>query len=334
MLLKKKKAVMKNKKGLFFIILEILFSLGLFSCGGRPSNVLSEDKMVNLMVDMELAEAYQNTQGTISSQDRVEMGRRVLAAHSVSEETLDTTLAWYGRNMDDYSRLFDKVDKEILKRKQKYTEIPGMKELHADNLWPYSEHLVISPLSGYEYFSFILPNTHVKKGEILELSFHLPNSTSLKGILGVEYTDQSGESVVSNNSSRNRQTFTLQTDTAREVANIYGTIYFKDRKDFPVYIDSIFLQTLPIDSLTYRSKKRSQKGYSVLPQNRPQEKINLSTDSVKLSVDSIKDNLEEEKRDTIIPQKTNERHLQLNTPMPRSKVPTKDEKAVMEPAKK
>ena len=86
--------------------------LGLFASCSRPSNVLSEKKMVDLLVDMELSEAYVNTQGGIStSEDRVNMGKRVLEIHKVSEETLDTTLAWYGRNlvnMPNYMRRLTK----------------------------------------------------------------------------------------------------------------------------------------------------------------------------------------------------------------------------------
>lgn len=252
-------------------IFAIILSLLIVSCSKRPSCVLPEDKMVSLLVDMELAEAYVNTQGYSSTQERLEIGEQVLEAHGVSPETLDTTLAWYGRNVDKYTALFDKVDKEISKRKDKYTRVPGVKEREADNLWPYAEHLIISPRSGFSQMSFSLPNPAVEKGSILEFKFHLPNNAQLKGTLGVEYMNGDGEATVMNNTSRNKVEITLQTDTAKEISRIYGSLFFKEKNAFPVYLDSIAINVNPLDSAEYRTKRRNQKRYGVLAQQ-PQPK--------------------------------------------------------------
>ena len=272
---------MKNKKALSIFI----FGVILTACGDRPSNVLPEDKMVSLMVDMELAEAYSSTQSSSSSDERVELGKRVLEAHKVSQETLDTTLAWYGRNMDEYSSLFEKVDKEIIKRRKKYTEVPGEKQKEVDNLWPYTTHLVLSPLSGQDVFSFNIPRPEIDKGDVLELTFHLPNPSEMKGTFGVEYINGEGEAIVSNTSSRNSVKMTLQTDSANEVSRIYGFLNFKNRQSFPLYIDSLSIRANEIDTLNYRSNRRSQKKYGAFPvviqhaeekstdQNKKEEKV-------------------------------------------------------------
>lgn len=231
------------------------------SCGNRPSNVLSEKKMVSLLADMEIAEAYVNTQGSSSNDERIEIGKRVLQAHGVSEETLDTTLAWYGRNMDDYASLFDKVDKEIIKRQKKYSEMEGTTLKIGDNLWPYGSHLVLSPLSGHDALSFSLSNPEMESGDLLVFSFFLPNNANVKSTLGVEYSDGHGEALYSNYSSKKKLNLELQTDTGRKVSRIFGIMHLKDIKDLPLYIDSISLETIPYDSLSYRSKRRSQKTF-------------------------------------------------------------------------
>ena len=247
--------MMKNKTALLFLI-----SCGFLSaCSHRPSNAISEAKMVDLMVDMELAEAYANTQMNSSSQQKIELGRRVLETHGVSEESLDTTLAWYGRNMDEYSKLFDKVDKELEKRKKHYTEIPGGTVKESDNLWLFGSHVILSHLSGSNSLSFSIPEPELEKGEILEFSFHLPNPTSMKGVLGVEYADGHGEAISMNFSSKPKVEISLQTDTAKSVARIFGYMSAKDTKVLPLYLDSLSLKTSPLDTLNYRSKKRAQK---------------------------------------------------------------------------
>lgn len=240
----------------------ILFLLG--ACGGRPSNVLSESKMVSLMADMEIAEAYANTQTGVSANEKLEYGKRILEAHGVSQETLDTTLAWYGRNMDDYAKLFEKVDKEIIKKQKRFSETPEVKIKEADNLWPYSTHLIMSPLSESDVLTFSLPKPSVKKGDVLEFSFYLPNPASFKGTFGVEYTDGYGEASISNFSSGRKMIMSLQTDTAREISRIYGFMQLKDSKMLPLFIDSIFIKTQPLDTLNYRSNKRTQKHFGAL----------------------------------------------------------------------
>lgn len=262
----------------------------IISCGGRPKDVLSEDKMVSLLVDMELTEAYVNTQMSANNSVRIEMGRKVLEAHGVTEAQLDTTLAWYGRNMDEYAELFEKVDKEIIKRQKKFTDVPGAHPKEADNMWPYPTHLILSPMSGYESFTFSLPESNLEKGGILNMSFYLPNSAAFKGMLGVEYSDGYGEASVSNFTSKHKIEMTLQTDTAKEVTKIYGSLLLKDTKALPLYIDSIALKLEPIDSMAYKSKKRSQKQYGIMRPQKEPEKVVVKDTLQNIEVETTTDN--------------------------------------------
>ena len=255
---------MKSKahRLIFGVLVCSLFSIFSMGCEKRPSEVLPEDKMVDLMVDMELAESYNSVRPVPSNKERLELGKSVLALHGVSEATIDTTLAWYGRNMDEYAALFEKIDKEINKRKEQYTDVPGKNNTRVENLWPYSEHLVISPLSGYEYFSFSIPKPEIRKGDNLEMSLYLPNSAALKGTFGVEYQDGGGEAVVTNFSSKHKLEMSLQTDSTNTVARLFGFIQLKDSNDLPLYIDSLFIKAMPFDSIDYRSKRRLQKTFA------------------------------------------------------------------------
>ena len=278
---------MKNKPLHWF--LSLLFVASFLSCGDRPSNVLSEDKMVSLMVDMEIAEAYNNTVSR-GNFDKNEMGKRILKAHGVSEESLDTTLAWYGRNLDEYAKLYEKVDKELLKKRKKYSQNKEDKTEVTENLWQFSEHLVMSPLSGSDSFTFSLPNPEVKNGEILELSFAIATPTGIKGMLGVEYSDGYGEGIVTNISSKNNINISLTTDTAKKISRIFGTISLKENKNLPIYIDSLRLITHPYDSVTYRSSRRSQKTFG--PQRKEAPKKIEQRDSLPTKNDSTAFNKE------------------------------------------
>ena len=268
----------KNKREIYLLLLTIGICSALFSCSDRPSNVLSEGKMVSLMADMEIMESYVNSQMGGSSKEKMEMGEKVLEYHGVSKESLDTTLAWYGRNMDEYSDLFEKVDKEILKRKNKYIDIPAEVLQISGNLWPYSPHLYLSSLSEDDSFVFSLSQPEIEKGDIVKFSFFLPNASNLKGNLGVEYEDGYGEAVPYMGTRRNLVEVELVTDTAKKVARIYGVMNFKDNPVFPIYIDSIAIRLEPYDSLSYVAKRRPLKAYGkIRPQKAPIIKDTIDT---------------------------------------------------------
>lgn len=262
---------MKNKINNSHLGIILLFLSGLCSCSDRPSNMLSEREMVNLLVDMQLTEAYVNFQMATSSKEQTEIGKQVLYAHGVSEEELDTTLAWYGRNMDEYSKLFEKVDKEILKRKDKYADIPGGIKKNIDELWPYNSHIYISQVSGYESFIFSISDPKVEAGELLKLSFSLPNPSSIKGTFGVEYTNGDGEAIVNNFNNKRKIEIEVQTDSSKIVSRLFGVMDIKDSNVLPFYIDSISLIKEPLDSLKYRAKRRNQKYYGIITHQKVKE---------------------------------------------------------------
>lgn len=264
----------------------VMILLGV-SCNKRPAKVLTEDKMVKLMVDMEIAEAYA-AQNSVSGEEKLEMGQRVMASHGVSKEELDSTLAWYGRNLDQYTALFEKVDKEINRRRIKYSDNPNEANITLANLWPYSPHQIISPLSGSDAMVFSLQNPKIKKGEVVNFSFVAANKWSGKGVLGVEYADGSGETVVNNFSSKSKVEIALQSDTAKTISRLYGYTLFKDLGSKPLFIDSISITLQPIDSTDYVSNKRNQRSYGAYYQRKPamkkEEPDTVATDSV--TVDS------------------------------------------------
>lgn len=291
---------MKRNK---YITLAFIFTTiaGTFfcACSDRPSGVLKEDKMVKLLADMQLAEAYENNNPS-PSQEKLELGQQILEYNGISAEELDTTLAWYGRNIDEYSELFDKVDKEILKRKKKYTINPSSELKVSDNLWPYSTHLQISPLSGYESFMFSLPDPDIEKGEVVKLSFSLPNPANLKGTFGVEYSDGYGESSVSTFTNKRSVEIELQTDSSKKVSRLFGFMTLKDVNSLPLYIDSISIKTEELDTLSYRSKRRQQKEFGALrPRKEPDKPIENDSVLLKIETDSISMPIEPEIHDPV-----------------------------------
>ncbi len=260
----------------------LLLSMVIAGCSNRPDNILTEKEMVALMADMQLAEAYTNVsnQQMQVSDYRLKMGKSVLAAHGITQEQLDTTLAWYGRNLDDYSELYAKVDKEIIKRRKHLLNMSGEEDgLDDDNLlWRFGKNGQLSMLGNTDGWIVSVTDPDLQKGDRLQWTMHLDAPVQMNGVLGVEYSDGSSEAGSSVFIGRNRVELVCQTDTGKDVKRIYGTLRIKNPEMLPVYADSIRLVRLPYDSVEYRLH-RSNKHYGI-PSVRKPKKEEAITDTL------------------------------------------------------
>ena len=81
------------------------------ACVRRPDGVLSDKDMVSLVADMELAEAYVQTGSRgAGEEERAALVDYVIKKHGLTREEFDTTMAWYGRNVDAYYDLCESVE--------------------------------------------------------------------------------------------------------------------------------------------------------------------------------------------------------------------------------
>lgn len=254
---------MKNKKlsikFLFPLILLAILAL-INSCKKRPSEVLDEKAMVNLLADMQIAEAYETIKngGRGNSSNNDKTGERILSENNVTQEEFDSTLSWYGRNLDDYRDLFDKVDLEIAKRQEKIEKESGDIRTESEikeNIWPYTSFGIISKIGNNDGWIVSIDNPPLLLGDRLQWNFHIPEAVGMKGTLGVEYTDGTTETTTNSGSSGNKFELEFQTDTAKTVERLFGYLTLKDRMTSYVYIDSIRLTVLRYDSLSYQNKR-------------------------------------------------------------------------------
>lgn len=260
----------------------------LAGCSDKPKEAISERKMVKLMADMQLAEAYANTVGMShysQGNERSTVGKGILAAHGVTQEELDSTLAWYGRNIDDYTNLYEKVDKEINSRRKKIMKQSGSEELvnSADILWPYPSHGVLSGLGNTDAWILSLESPNLKKGDMLEWSLRLSENSQLNGVLGVEYEDGTSDaSAQLLSGTRKKYELRLQTDTGKVVRRIYGTLRLRDNDQKPIYADSMMLRKMPFDSIEYM-RHRSLRHYGAPARIKPkvEKKDTVANDTLK-----------------------------------------------------
>ncbi len=276
-----------------------LISAGILiaGCSGKSGDRIPEGRLVDLMADMQLAEAYadNNPDGRDLMSRRNDLARRVMAGYGVTQEQIDTTLMWYGKNIDKYSELYEKVDKRIME-KQAALEKNGkpVQEVTGDDLWPYSRHGFISSLGSTDGWVISLKHPELTKGDRLIWTLHPDGEMRpFNGVLGVEYEDGSSEAVNTSISPGNVVEMTLQTDTGKKVERIYGTLILKTKPDRPVFVDSIALRRTPYDSLEY-ARYRYQRKYGIMM---PAKKEKKDTATNKEKKDLV---VNKEKKDTVV----------------------------------
>lgn len=237
-------------KKILCIPISLILSL-LAACNDKPEGVLSETKMVSLIADMETAESYIQTQGYNETRaiTKERLTAYILEKHNISKADFDSTMTWYGRNIDEYQKLYAEVDKELIKRQKSSTG--SAESLRSNDLWPYSRHLMINELSNTDNITFSIPASEIEKGDQLIWKMRLRSNSGGDLLFGVDYDNGSTTYITRNGMGNKRIDITLQTDTGKAVKRIYGYYRINSKGEMPMWIDSISLETLPFDSVQY-----------------------------------------------------------------------------------
>lgn len=229
----------------------------LAGCSKRPKGILSEKEMVSLMADMQVAEAMSETGKGVDingRNDRELLGRGVLIAHGVSMEEMDSTLSWYGRNMDEYAKLYKKVDEELRRRQSNYALKAGEieDEGSSSDLWPYGRHLVLTDRSLTDGIVTKLPASELTPGDKITWKMRALGASSRNMTLGVDYED--GTTAIAKNASNNSfdkwVEVSLQTDSTLTVNEIFAILNVNGSGP-RVFIDSIQMTHHPMKSDEY-----------------------------------------------------------------------------------
>lgn len=90
------------------------------ACSSRPDGVLSQRPMARLLADLYQAEGIIDAEPTAYASDTMRLALRqaVYARHGVDAARVDSSLDWYGRNIEDYMDVCDMAI-EILEKRQK-----------------------------------------------------------------------------------------------------------------------------------------------------------------------------------------------------------------------
>lgn len=163
------------------------------SCSSRPGYVISENKMIDVLSDIQVAQALYNTESaeynTINKKDELING--VLAKHKITQADLDSSLLWYSDNMSVYKELNDTVAARLRGRsnilRKQITDRTIGQSLKRERLLPSYAYLTDNdPLLSFVVDSFNIKTFDVKN---FLLSFDTQGLASTQKIrAGVTFT--------------------------------------------------------------------------------------------------------------------------------------------------
>lgn len=240
------------------------------ACDSTPDKVLPPDDMASLMADMYVAESVTDvnrSQFYTGGDDslRKVLKQSVLARHGVTQEVLDSSFMYYGRNLDKYVEVHDRII-AILEERMSHADA-AMARAGASqagdsvNTWPGAPQMVISRRSPSQTLMFSLtPDDNWQKGDyyqwsIKTLNMRMPSQWTL----AVDYPGGITECINGQFQGEGLNQLKLYTDSTRIPSRVYGSLITNPAEGEVIYLDSITLTRKRVDRENYRMRHRQQR---------------------------------------------------------------------------
>lgn len=225
----------------------------LSACSHTPGGIIPEKKMCDVLIDMQMAQTIINDDPyTYASFDKKNaLFQSVFKKHNLTQAEYDSSLIWYGKNIDIYMRVHDMAMAEVDRR------IKALGEVKAEafdapladsvDLWVDKRCRIFSPKAVANTIVFDLKPTEAHPADSRFVwEMHVWGLTPGKQVLEVNLrADMSDSTLVVKDSivGDGFHQYTLQGTPYDPVQRVYGYIRMKSPAvpDSKIYIDRIRL---------------------------------------------------------------------------------------------
>lgn len=225
---------------------------GLLSCSKVPNEILSEREMQRVMTDMLKAEALIGIEYDTYKSDTAKayLYESVFKKYGIDKALYDSSLVWYGRNLDIYMKVYERVladvNKQIVDLGDVQADVSPASNQDSVNIWPRRAFLTFSPRSVFNTQTFdIHPNINYPSGSRFVFGMRFWGlEKDMKP--RVRLAAEQGDTIVILDKVIDRdgyQEMTLSTVPTKRVKRVYGYIRLdcRDSSYFKVYVDSLSL---------------------------------------------------------------------------------------------
>ncbi len=263
------KWTMKSNKSILIVVVSI--ALMLIGCSSRPSYVIKPEKMARLLVDIHIGESMVDINRSNFATDSMKkvVEQSILMKHGVTQEQVDTSFVWYGHNIEEYIKVYDRVieilEDEIEKTGSTMAMNVQPSSIAGDSIdiWQDANQMTITSKSPMQFITFAFENDeNWEKGDIYKWRVKaINNRAPLTWGIAADYADGSTDYLSSNTVNEGWNDISIITDSTKNASRIYGYINVNPADNDYIYFDSISLVRTRLDLKTYR-KRSNQKTFN------------------------------------------------------------------------
>ena len=242
------------------LLIAILFA----ACSKTPGGVLSEKEMQKVVTDMVLAEAMINTNPKVFTDDsaKIVLYQSVFDKHEITQALYDSSLIWYGQNLDIYMKLYERVTADLNK------QVAALGDVQADaepvstrdsvNIWPRRPSFMLHPKAVFNGITIdIRPETYYSSGSTFVLGVNVWGlNDSLKYRPVIRLTAEQPDTVITVNDTIRTDGYhqtVLKTHATKQIRRLYGFIWMNNGQDSVGYTN-IYLDNINLIRYNYGSK--------------------------------------------------------------------------------
>ena len=218
------------------------------ACSHVPSDIIQPHKMALLMADIHTGEAVVDHSHREFASDSVKQAfkQSIYMRHGVTSEQVDSSFAWYGRNITYYMDVYDETI-EILEHRliESGNRVAAANALSiagdSVDVWPNARFITISDRMPSRIITFSFDSDqNWEKGDMYtwRAKFFHSSEESL-WLIGAEYADGTVESINTTVSGDGWKDIKLQTDSTLQPVRVLGYLSVVPKPGTQVRLDSI-----------------------------------------------------------------------------------------------
>ena len=261
----------------------------LAACSKTPDGILSEKEMQAVELDIQLAKAMisvENKQFADSLQ-RAELFQSVFRKHGITQAVYDSSLIWYGRNLDIYMDIYDRILKDLNERQNALGDVQAsaapVSTQDSVDIWPRRSFVRLEPRAAFNGVTFdIRPEVNYSSGSSFVLSMSVWGISGSSFVLSMSVwgmdqlkaqqpeiricADLGDTTVVVNDKVRKDgyHETVLKTIPTKRVKRVYGYI-FLNNAGLGLYYHKVYLNNLTLIKYNYGRELPNVKPADVQP---------------------------------------------------------------------
>lgn len=164
-------------------ILAFIILLVFGACSRRPRHVLPETKMVDVLIDIQLAQAIYTRDNQFNNDlKRDALIEGILKKHKITQAELDSSLVWYSDNIEYYETISDSVSSKLKARNNQLSALINTatgKNRPNSFIPTYFNLNQFTPVMAFDIDSFKIKNVDVPK---FRLKFNVQGLSDLQQV--------------------------------------------------------------------------------------------------------------------------------------------------------